>query len=287
MSAKRKLTIGVHTGKNIMEHSYNSKVAIDMGHDIYAGAVFKHLAYNVSKKLAREETDENGEAWFAVSESGIARYMPELTPAQARKTVKKLVDAGLIKKQSNGWKNKYTLTEIGWDYCVNPLEDNVRSGKSSKDRVEVSPEVKEIVAYLNAKAGTQFRADTVTTNKLIGAVLHKGITVDECKAVIDLKVVQWKGDDVMEQHLTPKTLFGSKFEKYLEEVKRIKSTESQTEQTQVDKACSGLELYYKMAAAGLIVNDELVHEEKYRNTIRPTLIEEEQAVVDSWYSKGV
>lgn len=287
MSAKRKLTIGAHVGAKVIEHSYNSRVAIDMGYDIYAGAVFKHLAYNVSKKLAIGETDENGEAWFAVSENGIARYMPELTPTQARKTVKKLVDAGLIKKQSNGWKNKYTLTEIGLDYCVNPVEEKVRSGKTSKVKAEVSPEVKEIVAYLNAKAGTQFREDTVITNKLIGTVLHKGITVEECKAVVDLKVSQWKGNDVMEQHLTPKTLFGGKFEKYLEEVKRIKSTELQTDQTQVDKACSGLELYYKMASAGLIVNDKLVHEEKYRNTIRPTLSEEEQAVVDSWYSKGV
>ena len=42
-----------------------------------------------------------------------------------------------------------------------------------------------------------------------------------------------------------------------------------------------------MASAGLIVNDELVNEEKYRNTIRPTLSKEEQTVVDSWYSKGV
>lgn len=193
----------------------------------------------------------------------------------------------MIKKQSNGWKNKYTLTETGWDYCVNPLDENVRSGKTSKDKLEVSPEVKEIVAYLNAKAGTQFREDTVTTNKLIGTVLHKGITVDECKAVIDLKVDQWKGNDVMEQHLTPKTLFGGKFKEYLVEAKRVKPKQVQTVQTKLDKPCNGLELYYKMASAGLIVNDELVNEEKYRNTIRPTLSKEEQTVVDSWYSKGV
>ena len=47
------------------------------------------------------------------------------------------------------------------------------------------------------------------------------ITVDDFKVVIDKKVKGWKGTN-MEMYLRPETLFGTKFEGYLNEIETNK-----------------------------------------------------------------
>lgn len=73
----------------------------------------------------------------------------------------------------------------------------------------------EIVDYLNAKAGTRYRASTASTRKHIKARLDEGFTVEDFKSVIDKKCSEWLGNSKMEQYLRPETLFGTKFEGYL------------------------------------------------------------------------
>ena len=77
-----------------------------------------------------------------------------------------------------------------------------------------SDEVKEIVDYLNQAAGTNYKTGTGKTVRSIKARLNEGFTVDDFKKVIDKKVAEWKGSD-MEKYIRPETLFGSKFEGYL------------------------------------------------------------------------
>ena len=72
-----------------------------------------------------------------------------------------------------------------------------------------------IVSYLNEKAGTKYRASTEKTRKAIHARLSEGFTVDDFKIVIDKKCADWIGDEKMEKYLRPETLFGTKFESYL------------------------------------------------------------------------
>lgn len=71
-----------------------------------------------------------------------------------------------------------------------------------------------IVDYLNSKAGTNYRASSKATNTHINARLSEGFTVDDFKAVIDKKCAEWIGTDFA-QYLRPATLFGTKFEAYL------------------------------------------------------------------------
>lgn len=73
----------------------------------------------------------------------------------------------------------------------------------------------EIVDYLNAKAGTRYKASTASTRKHIKARLDEGFTVEDFKSVIDKKCSEWLGNSKMEQYLRPETLFGTKFEGYL------------------------------------------------------------------------
>ncbi|MBY4947028.1 conserved phage C-terminal domain-containing protein [Cupriavidus respiraculi] len=74
---------------------------------------------------------------------------------------------------------------------------------------------REVLEYLNAKTGSAYRA--VDSNlKLIADRLKSGVTVADCKAVVDAKVQQWGKDAAMEQYLRPTTLFrASNFEQYL------------------------------------------------------------------------
>lgn len=75
----------------------------------------------------------------------------------------------------------------------------------------------EIMSYFNQQAGTSYRASSKATQRLISARTNEGFTVDDFKKVIDIKVANWKDDPKMSQYLRPATLFGTKFESYLNE----------------------------------------------------------------------
>ena len=79
-----------------------------------------------------------------------------------------------------------------------------------------SDRIKEIVAYLNEKTNSRYRENTPNTRKHIIARLKQDYTVDDFKHVIDVKCAEWKGTE-FEKFLRPDTLFGSKFENYLQQ----------------------------------------------------------------------
>lgn len=72
----------------------------------------------------------------------------------------------------------------------------------------------EIIDYLNEKAQTRYKATTAKTRSLINARLSEGFVVGDFKTVIDKKCAEWKGTE-FEKFLRPETLFGTKFEGYL------------------------------------------------------------------------
>lgn len=76
----------------------------------------------------------------------------------------------------------------------------------------------EIIDYLNLICGSKYRATIKATQDLIKARLKEGFTVDDFKRVIDNKHSDWAGDPDFVQYLRPKTLFGTKFESYLNRV---------------------------------------------------------------------
>ena len=78
--------------------------------------------------------------------------------------------------------------------------------------------IREIIDYLNSKAGTNYKTTTPKTRTLIKARLKEGFTLDDFYTVIDKKVLLWGKDIKMQAYLRPETLFGTKFESYLNEV---------------------------------------------------------------------
>ena len=76
---------------------------------------------------------------------------------------------------------------------------------------------KEIIDYLNLKTGSSYKNTSKDTIKHIQARLKEGYTLEDFKTVIDKKSKQWLNDEKMNSYLRPLTLFGTKFESYLNE----------------------------------------------------------------------
>jgi uncharacterized phage protein (TIGR02220 family) len=72
-----------------------------------------------------------------------------------------------------------------------------------------------IVDYLNTKAKTNYKPSTKKTQALIKARYNEGFTLEDFKQVIDKKTNEWLRDSKMNRYLRPETLFGTKFESYL------------------------------------------------------------------------
>ena len=106
------------------------------------------------------------------------------------------------------------------EYEIDNVNDNDNDNDVSyHDSYHDSSNVDEkpytiIVDYLNQKTNSKYRANNKNTIKHINARLKEGYTVDDFVVVIDKKCAEWKGTE-MEQYLRPETLFGTKFESYL------------------------------------------------------------------------
>lgn len=106
----------------------------------------------------------------------------------------------------------YNNKELNKEFKDKELSNkDISSGKP--DRIPYA----EIVDYLNEKTDRQFKSTTKKTQSLIRARLNEGWEVEHFKTVIDNKVAQWKDDNEMQRYLRPDTLFGTKFEGYLNE----------------------------------------------------------------------
>ncbi|NCG67778.1 alpha/beta hydrolase [Bacillus coagulans] len=73
----------------------------------------------------------------------------------------------------------------------------------------------EIVTYLNRMANTNYRSTTKATQRAIKARWNEGFRLEDFKKVIDIKTKEWLSDPKMCKYLRPETLFGTKFESYL------------------------------------------------------------------------
>lgn len=167
--------------------------------------------------------------WF----TGSIKYLTEWTGA-SRTTIisilKDFVKRGLLIKQDeiiNGVKFcKYraitkntTSTEIvppnkkfnigSTEIAPNNIEHNIDN--NLVNNIDI---YSEAVDYLNEKAGTKYKSNSKNTTKHIKARINDGYTLEDFKSVIDKKCSEWLNTD-MEKYLCPDTLFGSKFEKYL------------------------------------------------------------------------
>lgn len=76
--------------------------------------------------------------------------------------------------------------------------------------------VTSIINHLNDKSGKRYTATSRETIKVVEARIKEGYAIDDFKKVIDTKCAKWLNTE-FEDYLRPITLFGTKFNSYLNE----------------------------------------------------------------------
>lgn len=149
---------------------------------------------------------------------------------------------GVWKKSSRGYRNEF-LGGIEKNFQENrtinktinrTVNNNILSVSQTKhddaplagQTITLADDCKTIIDYLNDKTGSSYRANTPKTKQLIQARLKEGFTVDDFKRVIDNKTATWGNDERMRKYLRPLTLFGTKFESYLNEQSNKRSRDN-------------------------------------------------------------
>lgn len=240
---KRENHIGGHTMKNNnatgIKHSLSVDLCIDLGNDVVAALIFHHIQMNVRSRLADNVLDKNGTPWFECSYSGICNYMIELTPKQVECGIKRLKEAKLIKVITSNKKNKYTLTECGWDYYPLTEEekkkinipvaeaeeaDKTAVAKTSDDAINkrvinVSDDVKEVIDYVSTKIGKHIDyAPSYIRN--INSLFAAGYTKEDMFAVVDYRYEDLQGTKDFNAKMNPsKLLFIKTFKNFLDDAK--------------------------------------------------------------------
>lgn len=166
-----------------------------------SGAIYMMDVQNYVGKTSTEADRIRAYRAKVEEEKNKAQPLPESTYTNKQDSLYICTPEKEIKKE----KEKKTIMSVSDE------TDCVDSPKKQKNKELYS----EIVSYLNKKAGTKYRPSTPKTQALIRARESEGFSLDDFKIVIDKKCAEWIGDERMEQYLRPETLFGTKFEAYL------------------------------------------------------------------------
>lgn len=152
--------------------------------------------------------------------TGSLQYLADWTSSTKQgvtKCLKFLVEHGYISKEEkivNGVKFcEYYTTKLDGGIQLS-LTGGMQQSLPNNIDINNKEYIVEIVEYLNSKANTSYKHSTKNTIDCINARLNEGYTVDDFKTVIDKKCDEWIGTD-MEKFIRPQTLFGTKFENYL------------------------------------------------------------------------
>lgn len=99
------------------------------------------------------------------------------------------------------------------------LEKELEKDKELEKELDIDKEkipYSDIIKYLNEATSKSFKV-TQKWKDLIKARWNEGQRLDDFKKVIDVKTNQWLNNQEMNKYLRPATLFGNKFDDYLNE----------------------------------------------------------------------
>ena len=149
-----------------------------------------------------------------------------LTEQELRTSLSKLF---LTHELTNKTTNKYTLFIVEKYNNYQISEDkitskstttNIYTNLSSKiedirESVREREGVREVLDYLNEKTNRNYNYKSEKNRSIIVARLNEGYIIDDFKRVVDTKCNDWLKDEKFNEFLRPETLFGNKFDGYL------------------------------------------------------------------------
>lgn len=222
-----------------MTHQFDVDIAAEYG--MLEAVILNNLYFWVMKNEANETNYHDGYYWTYNSVKAFEKLFPYASGRKIRNALKHLegeeiIATGNYNKSAYDRTMWYTVTEKGISILqkckmestkksnqscenVEPIPDNKTTDNKTTDNIidqsaELTATTAMVVRYLNEVCQTHYRASTDETKKLIRARLRDGYVLQDFYTVIDKKASEWIGTD-FEKFLRPKTLFGTKFENYL------------------------------------------------------------------------
>lgn len=202
----------------------------------YYCALVEYLAYGKEPERLKGSSDA---IWTAIFPSlELSRKRSE---SGSKGGQKKQANQELATKQNEDLLASKTASKTEANTVANGKANGVAKSKSnskSNSKEDISNDISkkkgadlstitEIVDYLNEKANTSYRPSAEYAKTHIRARLREGFTIDDFKAVIDGRVKAWANDPKMSEYLRPQTLFGTKFESYLNASKAKPKTDEE------------------------------------------------------------
>lgn len=168
--------------------------------------------------LTEVDSLDQSERGCYASNKHIAEFC-QCSETKVSKSISQLIKYGYLYVQNFDGRQrelKSRVSNFASQPCKKDKADEQKMQESNTDtNTVINTSIKDIVAYLNSKIGTDYKPTTTKTKSAIKARLAEGFTVEDFKTVIDKKCAEWLGDEKMEKYLRPETLFGTKFEGYL------------------------------------------------------------------------
>jgi len=194
------------------------------------------LYYQTWMPLLIQYNGENGQA-----------IKLSVTPNVAKSTYYRIIQFGIdtFPKYIKNYSLVKKRNEIIINYIGNEIVEELELvAKPVKEKKPRQPQVKpitndeliaEIIDFLNECTGKSYKTTSKVATININARLKEGYTKDDFIKVISIKATKWLNTK-FEDYLTPNTLFGNKFESYLNENIIVEKTKQDNAYEQVIKA---------------------------------------------------
>ena len=169
-------------------------------------------ALKLFKDLDLIEILDNGAIYMLDIQNLIGKSSTE---ADRKKAYRKRIDEEKAKLLSIGQMSGHCPLEIDIEIEKEiEIEKDIEIENNDSQNESYRAIYHEVISYLNQILGTNYRETTKKTQSCIHARIEEGFTLEDFKTVIDKKSSEWIGTE-FEKFLRPETLFGTKFEGYL------------------------------------------------------------------------
>lgn len=247
-------------------HYFDINIAKHYG--VNSAIILQNIWHWIKKNEANGKNFYDGYYWTYNSTKAFKELFPYFSGKQIETALKKLRDEGLLitgnynenKYDRTLW---YAITEKGKSilqsgemeiplkgngfdtegkpipYINTYINENVNTiinkrnnkekNSTGEKNAELENKIAQVIDHLNKKANTNYRYTSKNTVKVLKSLLtgKNPYTVEDCITVIDKQCAKWIGTD-FEQYLRPDTLFGNKFEGYLNSKVKSKANNKTT-----------------------------------------------------------
>ena len=176
--------------------------------------------YLLSANYNRSKQDKT--KWYTINYEKLAELdesYKDNMPSSARH-IDELEKTKSITKTDNQFDAKGQIDELKSTVCLTESDNLYQplpeiTTKTNTESIYTPLPIAEIITYLNTKTGSNYKSSSTKTRELVKARFNEGFQLEDFIKVIDIKTAEWINNPIWCNYLRPETLFGTKFESYL------------------------------------------------------------------------